>query len=51
MNAPSGVPMQKESGRTIADAFVNVYTTSDSDDEVTVGIDMKLATPLSNIFP
>jgi hypothetical protein len=50
-NASSEASMKIPSGRTIANAFVNVYTTSDSDDEATVGMDVKLATSLSDLSP
>jgi len=42
-NASSRTLIEKQSGRTMANAFVNVYTTYDSDDETTVGIDMEFA--------
>ena len=65
-NTPSGRPMKKPSGKTMANAFAmtnkvlyqaankpptsaSVYRASDSKDKATVGMDVELATPSSDI--
>ena len=50
-NVPSKAPMEKQSGRTMANTFLNVYTIFDNDDEATVDMNVELATPLSDPTP
>lgn len=50
-NVSSEASIEKQSIRTMANAFPNVYTISDSDDETTVQMDVEWATPLSDPSP